>query len=160
MRVISIVLWLCAFVGAMFGGLVFVVGIAASQAAPQQAAVAGIACALAVVPYVVARAWSELIRESAAAPTQPAVQTPLRTRPSGRRRVVRSTVVTGLFGLTGAFAFALAEWATRASDYVSILGIERWALARGLYNIATFAGIGFALALLITIILATVARKD
>lgn len=54
--------WAMAIVGAVFGALQLVMGEASATGAPQQAASAAMACATAVVPYVLARAVDELTR--------------------------------------------------------------------------------------------------
>lgn len=56
------VLWVGALMGALLGGVVLVGGILTSNSAPQEAAVAGIACACVGVPYVLARSWDEIAR--------------------------------------------------------------------------------------------------
>lgn len=49
-------LWVLALLGALGGGLVLLLTVGAAQGAPQQAAGAAVAVALAVIPYVLARA--------------------------------------------------------------------------------------------------------
>ena len=58
-RVISVLLWVLTLAAACLGGLVLGMGVLTSQGAPQEAAAAGIACGLGVLPYVAARAWDE-----------------------------------------------------------------------------------------------------
>jgi len=58
--VVSRGLWACAAAGAIMGGLDGFVGLAGAESAPQQAAAAAYAVALAVVPYVFARAFDEI----------------------------------------------------------------------------------------------------
>jgi hypothetical protein len=53
-------LWVLSLLGAVVGGLVLMVGVIGSSGAPQEAAAAGIACALAVIPYCFARAIEKL----------------------------------------------------------------------------------------------------
>lgn len=53
-------LWVLAIFGALFGGLILLVGVSGASGAPQEAAAAAIAAAMAVIPYVLARAASEL----------------------------------------------------------------------------------------------------
>lgn len=60
-RTLSIMLWLGALLGALAGGLMVVAALVGSSA-PQQGAGAAIGCGLAVVPYVVARAFDEMRR--------------------------------------------------------------------------------------------------
>ena len=49
-------LWVLTLIGAVFGGLTIVITLGASSSAPQEAAGFAMACALAIVPYVFARA--------------------------------------------------------------------------------------------------------
>lgn len=54
--------WVVAIIGAFLAGGELLLGVMGATSAPQQAAAAGIACALAVIPYVFARAIDELNR--------------------------------------------------------------------------------------------------
>jgi hypothetical protein len=56
------VFWVIAAIFAVFGGLTAFGGMAAANGAPQEAAAAAMGCALAVVPYVFARAIDELTK--------------------------------------------------------------------------------------------------
>lgn len=62
---IVIGVWLAAICGAGMGAFTLVTGLAGSTGAPQQAAVAGIACAFAILPYCFARAITEMLRSLA-----------------------------------------------------------------------------------------------
>jgi len=57
-------LYLLPILGALGGALVLVIGIAKDSSAPQLAAFAGVACALAIIPYVFARAIDAACSES------------------------------------------------------------------------------------------------
>jgi hypothetical protein len=63
-------LWLVALLGALAGGVVLLLGFLFASGAPQEAAAAGLACGLAVIPYVLARAANEFFG-SAPAPPRP-----------------------------------------------------------------------------------------
>ena len=54
------VVWVIALISSILGCLAFVGGVVSATGAPQEAAAAGIALCLAVIPYVFARAISEL----------------------------------------------------------------------------------------------------
>lgn len=54
--------WLISLVSALAGGLAAIAMISGATGAPQEAAGAAIACVIAIVPYVFARALSELSR--------------------------------------------------------------------------------------------------
>jgi len=54
------ILWALSLLGALAGGLFAVVTIPLASGAPQEAAGAAMACALAIVPYVLARSWEEV----------------------------------------------------------------------------------------------------
>jgi hypothetical protein len=54
--------WIVAIIGAVLGGLQFVGSMASATGSPQQAAGAAMGCALAIIPYVIARAVDELTR--------------------------------------------------------------------------------------------------
>jgi hypothetical protein len=56
--------WLIALAGALVGGGVAIAGINSAHSAPQEAAAAGMAVAVAVIPYVLARAVQELASTS------------------------------------------------------------------------------------------------
>lgn len=58
--VISKILWLLAVPGLAMGGFLFAEAILGGQGAPQQGAAGALACAAAVLPYVLARTWDEL----------------------------------------------------------------------------------------------------
>jgi len=58
---VTVVLWLVAFAGAVAGAVSLALVLMTATGAPQEAAGAAIACALAVIPYVLARSWSELL---------------------------------------------------------------------------------------------------
>lgn len=53
-------LWLLTIGSTLLGGVIFCFGLATANGAPQQAAAASIALGLAVGPYVLARAASEI----------------------------------------------------------------------------------------------------
>lgn len=53
-------LWIVTIAGSIFGGLILALGLLFANGAPQQAAVAGISISLAVIPYCLARAVSEI----------------------------------------------------------------------------------------------------
>ena len=55
-------LWSLTIVGSILGALTIAVGVAGATGAPQQAAVAAIGIAFAVIPYCLARAVSEMKR--------------------------------------------------------------------------------------------------
>jgi hypothetical protein len=55
------ILWLLPILGALAGGLTIVSTISLATSAPQQAAGYAMACALAVVPYVLVRAVMEMV---------------------------------------------------------------------------------------------------
>lgn len=52
-------LWRLTLVGSVIGAFFLIGGVAGAESAPQQAAAGALAAACAVVPYVLARAWSE-----------------------------------------------------------------------------------------------------
>lgn len=54
-------LWIAAGAAACWGGVELAHTLSAATSAPQQAAGAAVACGWAIIPYVVARAWGELI---------------------------------------------------------------------------------------------------
>lgn len=53
-------LWLIAMLGSIAGGLLFISGMGQAESAPQEAAIAAMAVALAVIPYCLARSVAEL----------------------------------------------------------------------------------------------------
>ena len=53
-------LWFVTIIGSMLGGLVMFVGVNEAKGAPQEAAAAAMAVAMAVIPYCLARAVSEI----------------------------------------------------------------------------------------------------
>jgi hypothetical protein len=53
-------LWILSVLGALFGGFTLISGIASANGAPQEAAAAAIAAGMAVIPYCLARAASEV----------------------------------------------------------------------------------------------------
>lgn len=55
-------LWVVTVICSLLGALTAIFGIASANGAPQEAAVAAIAIAFAVIPYCLARAVSELGR--------------------------------------------------------------------------------------------------
>jgi hypothetical protein len=57
------IMWVVTIIGALFGAAWFVFGGVLSASAPQSAAIAAQAVALAVIPYVIARAVSEMAAE-------------------------------------------------------------------------------------------------
>jgi drug/metabolite transporter (DMT)-like permease len=69
-RTVSIILWVGALLGVVVGTLFLVDTILTSQSAPQQGAGAAMAAAVAVLPYVAARAFDAIRRsgEKAASP--------------------------------------------------------------------------------------------
>jgi uncharacterized membrane protein YvbJ len=60
-RGLKIVVWIIPILGAGAGGLVLVAGMTTAGSAPQEAVVCALACAIAIIPYVFARAVSEII---------------------------------------------------------------------------------------------------
>jgi hypothetical protein len=54
--------WVIAIVGAVFGGLQLFSSMMSATGAPQQAAGAAMGAAMAIIPYVIARAVDELTR--------------------------------------------------------------------------------------------------
>lgn len=57
-------LWIVTALGALAGALLLFTGLQGAESAPQEAAIAAIAVACAVIPYCLARAVSELSRPS------------------------------------------------------------------------------------------------
>ena len=62
MQGIIIVVWIIAILGVGAGVLILVGGFATASGAPQEAVVAALACACAILPYCFARAVTELVR--------------------------------------------------------------------------------------------------
>ena len=60
-KTLRAVLWWITAVGAGLGALALIIGVAAADGAPQEAAAAAIAVGLAVIPYCFARAVSKII---------------------------------------------------------------------------------------------------
>jgi hypothetical protein len=52
--------WGGAIIGAGIGIFILVTGLATAQSAPQEAVVAALACACAIIPYCIARAFTEV----------------------------------------------------------------------------------------------------
>lgn len=52
--------WILTIAGSILGGLIAGIGVLAAKGAPQEAASAAIGLALAVIPYCLARAVSEI----------------------------------------------------------------------------------------------------
>lgn len=52
-------LWALTAIGAVFGGLIAFFGVLGANGAPQEAAAAAMGMACAVIPYCLARAYSE-----------------------------------------------------------------------------------------------------
>ena len=51
--------WMITMVAAVLAGGVFIWGLMAAESAPQEAAIAGVALAIAIIPYCFTRAYSE-----------------------------------------------------------------------------------------------------
>lgn len=62
MRAVSVVLWICSGVCALFSAAFLIVGLLAAPDALKQAAVGALGSAWAIVPYVIARSWDEVTR--------------------------------------------------------------------------------------------------
>jgi DNA-binding transcriptional LysR family regulator len=62
-RVLQTLCWFGAAFGAVVGGVLAFGGIVTATGAPQQAAAASMGCVIAIVPYVFARAVSEMFAE-------------------------------------------------------------------------------------------------
>ena len=54
------VLWIIAATGSVLGALMAIIGVAGANGAPQEAAATAMGIALAVIPYCLARAVSEM----------------------------------------------------------------------------------------------------
>ncbi len=54
------VIWIAVMVAAVIALLVFIIGVTAANGAPQEAAASAMAVAIAAIPYIFARAVSEL----------------------------------------------------------------------------------------------------
>jgi sugar phosphate permease len=52
--------YILTILGAFLGAAVLIIGLIGANGAPQQAAAGAVACAFAVIPYVIARAFQEL----------------------------------------------------------------------------------------------------
>lgn len=59
----KVVLWILCALGSVAGGFALLLALGAAKSAPQEAALAAMAAAFAVVPYVFARAVQMLVRE-------------------------------------------------------------------------------------------------
>ncbi len=55
-----VLFWLLAILGSLIGGFFIFIALTATESAPQEASAAAIGLAFAVVPYCLARAYSEL----------------------------------------------------------------------------------------------------
>jgi len=53
-------LWILTIVGAIIGGFIAIVGVLAANGAPQEASAAAMGVACAVIPYCLARSFSEI----------------------------------------------------------------------------------------------------
>jgi hypothetical protein len=122
-RIGSVLLWLVALAGAGVGTLFFVLAVMGSNGAPQETAGAAMACAIAVLPYVAARAWDELsgvnrpdeypVRQAVHAADPPTHAHRVLTEDEARRRkLTRASVGTALLGLGAAAALACAHVST------------------------------------------------
>ena len=60
MRVIMALAWIWALLGSLVGCAVLVGGVSTAESSPQEAAIAGIALAIAVMPYCFARSLSAI----------------------------------------------------------------------------------------------------
>lgn len=56
------ILWAISFLGGCFGLLIFFNGLSEADGAPQEAAVGAVSAAITIIPYCIARAISELLR--------------------------------------------------------------------------------------------------
>lgn len=63
-RVIRIICWLIVIGGVAIGGLILFAGMSQAQSAPQEAVVITLALACAILPYCLARAITEITRDS------------------------------------------------------------------------------------------------
>lgn len=60
LAIVHVVLWIGVVIAAAYGGWLGFTGVYLANGAPQEAAAAGMALAIAVIPYVIARAWDEI----------------------------------------------------------------------------------------------------
>jgi hypothetical protein len=60
--VVSKILWVLTGLSASIAGLLLVFGVVSAKGVPQEAAVAAIAAALCIIPYVFSRSWDGVIR--------------------------------------------------------------------------------------------------
>lgn len=58
----KILFWVISLLGAIVGGGMLLIAVTSSNGAPQEAAGAAMACGFAIIPYVFARAVSELVK--------------------------------------------------------------------------------------------------
>jgi uncharacterized membrane protein len=61
MKILRTIVWLLPIGGVCLAGVVLVGGFASASGAPQEAVVAALACALAILPYCLSRSISEII---------------------------------------------------------------------------------------------------
>lgn len=54
------ILWIITAIGSVLGAFIAIAGVVAASGAPQEASAAAIGISLAVIPYCLARAYSEL----------------------------------------------------------------------------------------------------
>lgn len=59
-RFLAILAWLGTVIGAGFGFVILIGGFSTAQSAPQEAVVAALACAVAILPYCIARSFTEI----------------------------------------------------------------------------------------------------
>ena len=62
-RTVIALLWIIPIAGVLIGGFILVTGFATANAAPQEAVVAALACACAILPYCFTRAVTEIIEQ-------------------------------------------------------------------------------------------------
>lgn len=62
-RTIIALLWIIPIIGVVIGGFILLTGFATANSAPQEAVVAALACACAVLPYCFTRAITEIIEQ-------------------------------------------------------------------------------------------------
>jgi uncharacterized membrane protein (DUF485 family) len=67
-------MFVCTILSALLGILVVLVSFASGMSAPQQAAAAGVACAMGILPYVIARSSAAINQRSADQNTERIVQ--------------------------------------------------------------------------------------
>ena len=99
--------WVMAFVGALFG-LITLVSAFGEDSSPKQAAAAGLAVALAVIPYCFARAISELSTSSypQAADNSPVLGKETRLTAKGLLQALLIVVGVGALGF-GLYAYRI-----------------------------------------------------